>query len=330
MVRGTPCCCASGGNHLTFKILSVLIRLPTASTHVPDKCRGPWCACLVFFFASQADHFFLNHLIQNNSAITLLQPPFWAPSHPVFFFKVLSLELPWSSSILLACHHGDVLGLNSVLSRCTSWQQAVSALMRPTEGSFRLGSHEPKGKNTHRKHYLWEHVTFNLKMRYFAKILGAQKKSQSCFFTVSPALICFLHWGVELYIVPEIWSMKMLMDGSHWPQYGIYKEMICGQCYSWIPKDFSSEHWHYRLLLLVERMMFPPLTPSSNWAECRAAREAMELDGVTYAMTMSCQQKAAQWRSAAALLKKDPSNKQRAGGGFGSPGLSYWNKVWNI
>ena len=303
------CCC--GGNHLT-------------NVEAHDVPALNFCV-------TRRSWFFLNHPIKNNSAITLLQAPFLGTLSPCFFFfKVLSLELPWSSSILLL-HHGDVLGLNSVLSRCTSWQQAVSALMRPTDGSFRLGSHEPKGKNTHRKHYLWEHVTFNLKMRYFAKILGAQKKSQSCFFTVSPALICFLHWGVELYIVPEIWSMKMLMDGSHWPQYGKYKEMICGQCYSWIPKDFSSEHWHYRLLLLVERMMFPPLTPSSPWAECRAAREAMELDGVTYAMTMSCQQKAAQWRSAAALLKKDwipATNNGREG--FGSPGLSCSNKVWNI
>lgn len=78
--------------------------------------------------ASQEDQFFhLQHLIKNNCAITLLKNPFQGErSH---FFKVLSLELPWSSSILLL-HRGDVLGLNSLLSRC-DWQSSAEALMRP-------------------------------------------------------------------------------------------------------------------------------------------------------------------------------------------------------
>lgn len=50
-------------------------------------------------------------------------------------------------------------------------------------------------------------------------------------------------------------------------------------------------------------------------------------DGVTYAMTMSCQQKATQWRSAAALLKKETASQTTNNGGvgvgcFGSSGLS--------
>lgn len=117
LLRGCLRRCASGGNHLTFK--PCLCSFGQTSRPMMGSALN---------LASQEDQFFhLQHLIKNNCAITLLKNPFQGErSH---FFKVLSLELPWSSSILLL-HRGDVLGLNSLLSRC-DWQSSAEALMRP-------------------------------------------------------------------------------------------------------------------------------------------------------------------------------------------------------
>lgn len=118
LLRGCLRCCASGGNHLTFKLC--LCSFGQTSRPMMGFALN---------LASQEDQFFhLQHLIKNNCAITLLKNP-WNSGKRSHFFKVLSLELPWSSSILLL-HRGDVLGLNSLLSRC-DWQSSADALMRP-------------------------------------------------------------------------------------------------------------------------------------------------------------------------------------------------------